>query len=193
MHGHSSTKPAFVYGNALDDIINQVESQLYCKALSLNTKYFSYEYSNFTEEQMSAKDSNEPFTKEGCSRVCLSRISNIPHCLTLEVGLHPTARNWEVAEVENVGFVGYGGLGYVERAAPQNMLEVCYEIGEETMITILDLVEKNPYSRLQSSQYKDIGSLRRSIAALMLQEDDRFRKLDVKAYQKVKMIDKHAQ
>lgn len=95
--------------------------------------------------------------------------------------------------MENVGFVGYGGLGYVERAAPQNMMEVCYEIGEETMITILDLVEKNPYSRLQSSQYKDIGSLRRSIAALMLQEDDRFRKLDVKAYQKVKMIDKHAQ
>lgn len=192
MHGHSSTKPAFVYGNALDDIINQVESQLFCKMLSLNTRYFSYEQSNFTEEQMNAKDSNEPFTKEGCSRVCLNRISNVPHCLTLEVGLHPTPRNYEVTPPDNPDFK-FQELEYVERPPSHSIQQICAEIGAETLITLLDVVDKNPYSRIQTTQHKDVPSLRRSIAALMLQEDDRFRKLDVKAYQKVKMIDKLSQ
>lgn len=92
MHGHSSTKPAFVYGNAFDDFVFQVESQLFCKILSLNTRYFNYECCNFTEEQMTAKDRDEPLSKEGCSRVIFSRIANIPYCFTIEVGLHPLAK-----------------------------------------------------------------------------------------------------
>jgi hypothetical protein len=83
MHGHSSAKGAFIYGNAFDSIISQVESQVFSKVLSMNSKYFQYEACNFSEKHMKIKDRYEPLTKEGCARVVLGRSSGIIHCLTV--------------------------------------------------------------------------------------------------------------
>lgn len=33
LHSHSSIKEAFIYGNALDDIVSQTYSELFCKIL----------------------------------------------------------------------------------------------------------------------------------------------------------------
>lgn len=70
MHGHSAPRGAFIYGNAFDDIVNQVESQVFCKVLSMNSRYFQYEACNFQERHMKLKvffiikkDRNEPLTK----------------------------------------------------------------------------------------------------------------------------------
>lgn len=88
MHGHCAAKGSFVYGNAFDNIINQAESQVFCKTMSINSKYFQYEACNFSERHMKIKDKNEPLTKEGCARVVLGKMTGIIHCLTLETGLH---------------------------------------------------------------------------------------------------------
>lgn len=48
MHGHSSAKGAFIYGNALDNIVSQVESELFCKLMSFNSQYFNFEDCNFS-------------------------------------------------------------------------------------------------------------------------------------------------
>lgn len=124
MHGHSSTKPAFVYGNALEDIVNQVENQLFCRLLAQNTRYFSYEQSNFTEEQMTTKDRDEALSKEGCSRVCLGRLPSVMLSLTLEIGLHPVGRNFEQPAISNTDFT-YDGLNYTERSRTPGIVQIC--------------------------------------------------------------------
>lgn len=52
-----------MYGNAFDNIVNQVESQVFCKMLSMNSKYFQYDACNFSERHMKIKDRYEPLTK----------------------------------------------------------------------------------------------------------------------------------
>lgn len=42
VHAHAGKKGHFVYGNAMDDFVSQVESQVYAKLLELNCKTFEY-------------------------------------------------------------------------------------------------------------------------------------------------------
>lgn len=58
---------------------------------------------------------------------------------------------------------------------------------------MLDSVDKNPYSRLNNSTFKTIDGARRAVAGQLLQDEERFRRTDVRAYQKVRSIDKMAQ
>jgi len=39
------------------------------------------------------------------------------------------------------------------------------------MVTLLDSVDKNPYSRLPNSTFKSLEGLRRAVAGQLLQED----------------------
>lgn len=48
LHSHSALKPAFIYGNAFEDIVTQTESTLYCKLLEQNCETFRYGLSQFT-------------------------------------------------------------------------------------------------------------------------------------------------
>jgi hypothetical protein len=56
LHSHSSIKESFIYGNALDDIVQQTYSELFCKILEENYPRFRYSLSNFDEKQMKHKD-----------------------------------------------------------------------------------------------------------------------------------------
>lgn len=56
LHSHSSLKPAFIYGNAFEDIVTQTESALFCKLLEHNSEVFKYSFSQFTERHMKMKD-----------------------------------------------------------------------------------------------------------------------------------------
>lgn len=44
MHSHSNIKEAFIYGNALEDIIKQSYSQLFCRVLEENSLWFRSNY-----------------------------------------------------------------------------------------------------------------------------------------------------
>jgi hypothetical protein len=68
-----------------------------------------------------------------------------------------------------------------------------YELGENILVSILDVVEKNPYSRIPNSEHKTLEALRRSLATELLQEEERFKMLDLKAYQKTKSITRYIQ
>ena len=58
MHGHSSVKGAFIYGSAFDNIVSQVESELFCKIFDLNSQYFNFSDCSFSEKHMVMKDKN---------------------------------------------------------------------------------------------------------------------------------------
>ena len=53
----------------------------------MNNKIFEYEYCNFSERHMNARDRGEDMTKEGCGRVVVYRLANIVHSYTLECGI----------------------------------------------------------------------------------------------------------
>eukprot|EP00919_Chromeraceae_sp_WS-2016_P081291 GHVR01192048.1.p1 GENE.GHVR01192048.1~~GHVR01192048.1.p1 ORF type:complete len:135 (-),score=0.50 GHVR01192048.1:1439-1843(-) len=48
LHAHNAKKGTFIYGNAINDFVEQVESQVFCKLFSLNHRGFEYEYCNFS-------------------------------------------------------------------------------------------------------------------------------------------------
>lgn len=83
LHSHSSLKPAFIYGNAFDEIATQTESALFCRLLEHNSEVFRYGSSHFTERHMKMKDRGENMTKEGCARVVLSKLANITYSYTV--------------------------------------------------------------------------------------------------------------
>jgi hypothetical protein len=72
-HAHGGKKGCFFYGNAFDEFVHQVESQLLARVLNANCMNFEYDYCNFSRKHMNVKDRNEELTKEGCGRVCFYR------------------------------------------------------------------------------------------------------------------------
>ena len=68
-----------------------------------------------------------------------------------------------------------------------------YQLGESILITILDVVDKNPYTRILNSEHHSLESMRKSLATEIFQEEERFKMLDLKAYQKTKNIIKYIQ
>lgn len=74
----------FAYGNCMD-IKSQVECCLFARLISLNTPYFEYEASNFTEKNMYARDKADGgLSKEGAGRVAFYKATKISLCYTIE-------------------------------------------------------------------------------------------------------------
>lgn len=67
-----------------------------------------------------------------------------------------------------------------------------YEIGRAIMVSLLDRVEKNPFSRLPNTTFKNLEGLRKVLAFEVLNNEQRFKMLDIKAYQKAKFINKYS-
>lgn len=83
MHAHAGRKGAFIYGNYSTELKKQLDICIYPKILSLNSKNFDYEASNFTEKNMYCKDRADSISKEGAARVALFKITKNPYCWTL--------------------------------------------------------------------------------------------------------------
>lgn len=60
-------------------------------------------------------------------------------------------------------------------------------LGSQILISILDILEKNPYSRFFDDT---LENYRKQISQQLLQNEDRFKLLDIRAHQKSKMISK---
>lgn len=88
MHAHSRLAGWFLYGNACQEFVQQVEIKLFARLMSINSSQFCEDLCNFSQAQMTFKDSNENMTKEGCGRVVAYRTTGIVHSYTLELGFH---------------------------------------------------------------------------------------------------------
>ena len=78
----------FIYGNALKNYLDQIETKFYCKLLDLNSINFEYEHCNFSRRHMKCRDRNEGKTKAGCGRVVVAKEFGLVHSYTLECGYH---------------------------------------------------------------------------------------------------------
>jgi hypothetical protein len=86
-HAHASKRGCFIYGNVMDSIEDQVQNQLLCRLIALNTPYFDYEGCLFSREHMTRIDPGDMakgLTAEGSGRVNTYLSHGIIHSYTLE-------------------------------------------------------------------------------------------------------------
>lgn len=136
---------------------------------------------------MKARDRFEELTKEGCGRVSVFQSTNIIHAYTLELGFHQTNSVNQLAEPTNKDFeinskykMTYDYVDdndqemYQGSTPPLFTPDIYRNQGKNALVSILDVFEKNPYSRIPNTQYKIIDVIRREIAWECARED-RFR------------------
>lgn len=83
LHAQPSRPSSFLFGNN-QSLEGQIESQLFARIISLITPLFTYQYCDFSERSMKAKDPKDHQTKEGCGRVAVHRSTGLAHCYTIE-------------------------------------------------------------------------------------------------------------
>ena len=149
-HAHGSFKDNFFYGNSLGFLM-QVETRAFAKIMEINNPSFCYSACDFSQKQMGAKEHNPlekaPRTKEQCSRVATFRYSHLIHSFTLEIGYHSSKKK-DLAFGTQVPFT-----------------RSCFEkVGQDLLISLLDLFERNPTSKLPASSSSSLADIRKEIA-----------------------------
>ncbi len=61
-------------------------------------------------------------------------------------------------------------------------------LGKSILISIIDLFHINPYTRISTSDFKSINSLRKFTAQRVYNEVDRFRMIDKDINRKMKVV-----
>jgi hypothetical protein len=168
LHGHGSRKGNFMYGNALPTFVEQAESASFCRLIALNCPNFEYESCNFSKKHMKSRDKNEELTKEGCGRVAIHRLSGIIYSYTIECGMFSNRSLATAPPLSNRLFYPKGFKPPEDPGpcdSPRMQVPEDYqELGTAILISILDTFERNPYSRLLSSQHENIATLRKTVA-----------------------------
>ncbi|XP_017769035.1 PREDICTED: cytosolic carboxypeptidase-like protein 5 [Nicrophorus vespilloides] len=156
MHGHASKKGIFMYGNHFDDVDCNVKCMLLPKLMSINNHNFHFTACNFTERNMYLKDKRDGMSKEGSGRVAVFKLTGLVQSYTLECNyntgrlvnvLPPTIKETAKA-IHNV------------LVPPKYTPHVFEEVGRAIGISILDLINQNPYTRLPHSEYHSLNGLR---------------------------------
>ena len=167
----------------------------------MNCINFEYDDCNFSKKQMNSKDRKEQMTKEGSGRVQVYRLCNIIHSYTLECGFHqsndanelapPIQSDKKYGNDKQYSFVedsieDVKGSIY-QNGPPLYTVEIFENIGKNLLVSILDIFDKNPYSRILNSSYKNMDIVRREVA-LQVSKLDRFKKEEGKLMTKCKKI-----
>jgi hypothetical protein len=125
---------------------------------------------------MNMKDRNEEMTKEGCGRVVFNRILGQIYSYTMECGytysnylnqLEPVSNMHRkhdklgiiTEDLDNIKGPYYSGkkISFFTIRSYQNL-------GRCILISILDLFDKNPFSRIPNTQYKNKTGIKASIS-----------------------------
>ena len=167
LHAHSSKRGCFIYGNVMDSIEDQIQNQLFCKLIALNTPHFDYDGCLFSREHMVRVDPGEAdsgLTAEGSGRVATYLQHHIIHSYTLECNYNTGKVGNEVPPTD-----GDPGGKYPVPACPQTSFPEKYtpssyaSVGQACMVALLDIRGHNPCSRILRSKSKTLERLRYSV------------------------------
>jgi hypothetical protein len=169
MHAHASKQGCFVYGNCLDDYSAQIMNVMWSKIFSMNCHFVDFGGGNFSESRMSSNDLLGK-SRDGTGRVGVYNMKSLIHCYTLECNYNSgkTANHLPLlsnqlpnAKAEN------RREAQVEKRNPRYTPETFRDVGKAIAISILDIVNKNPYSRIYNSSYKNRERLEQFIGKLL--------------------------
>lgn len=155
-HGHASKKGIFMYGNHYQNTTDKVECMLLAKIMSINSPHFHFHACNFTERIMYLRDRRDGLSREGAGRVAVGKITGLVRSYTLEcnyntgriVNVVPASSN-EPVKRRNVTLV-----------PPKYTPALFEEVGKALGVSILDMSNANPYSRIVNSEFHSLSGLR---------------------------------
>ena len=172
VHGHASKRGIFMYGNHFEETDTKVESMLLPKLMSINCANFDFPACNFTEKNMFMKDRHTGAGREGSGRVSVFKATGLVRSYTLEC-------NFNSGRVVNAVPAASrdGGRATPPPPTPVDFppkYDPCiYEnSGKAMAISILDLTESNPWTRLTCSQCKNLKGVRDAIRKYIKQSEE---------------------
>lgn len=167
MHAHASKRGCFIYGNVMDKLDDQIQNQLFCKLIALNSPHFDYEGCLFSREHMTRIDPGDQasgLTAEGSGRVWTYLAHGILHSYTIECNYNTSKATNEVPPTDS----DPGGQ-YLTPQSNYSTLSEKYTpasyagVGRACLIAILDIRNHNPCSRIPKSKYKNLDRLRMTV------------------------------
>lgn len=140
---------------------------------------------------MSAKERYDNHSKEGCARVYYHRKFNMIHSYTVECGYFgPTKLNpFPPMREHPIPGSDYECTRDWEEVSKGEYSPNSYKmLGKSLLISIIDLFHINPYTRIGTSDFKSINSLRKYTAQKVYNEVERFRLVDSNCYRKIRDV-----
>jgi hypothetical protein len=148
---------------------------------------------------MKHKDKGETLSKEGCGRVVISKLYGVVCSYTMESSIFPAAYDAYIGKTvkfpeRNTEFLLSPPDSQTLRFSPLHSEGQVHEnvlvlenrrLGAAMMVSVLDMLEKNPYSRLKDGF---VEGFCKELSYKLLQNEERFKMMDVKAHQKSRMI-----
>lgn len=177
-HGHASKKGIFMYGNNFDNIVDNIECMVYPTLMTINNQNFHYTSCNFSKHNMYSKDKKFGLSKEGSGRVAVLKYTGLIRSYTLECNYN-TGRfvNYIPPKVHFVS-----ERRPIQSVIPPKFTPTVFEqVGKSLAISILDLSNLNPNSRLESSEFKSLAGLRELLRSNIINNCSRNRRLGSKS------------
>jgi hypothetical protein len=181
IHGHASKRGIFMYGNHFSDVDTKVSSMLLPKLMSINCANFDFPACNFTEKNMYMKDRHTGAGRDGSGRVSCFKATGLVKSYTLEC-------NFNTGRVVNTVPPASRDCG---RATPPPPAPVDFppkynpdiyeDSGKAMAISILDLTESNPWTRLTSSPCKTLKGVKDAIRKYIRLQGEEQAKAKLKA------------
>ena len=168
LHAHSQKFSSFIFGNFME-YQKCISNYMTAKLLQLNCVNFEINHCVFTEQNMYSADKKGD-SKAGSCRVAFYQSFGIQRIYTLEcnyhigTGINPVPPSGlEEKKVTDPNDVRYS------KGAPLFDLAVMHDIGTAVCVSILDLANKNPWTRLKNTEYKDLRGFKGEVAFDLLQ------------------------
>lgn len=144
------------------------------KLISLNSVNFDFADCTFHEKMMNCKDKKDGLSREGAGRVAIYKATGQPLCYTLEcnyaggkkVGPLSAKLIKATGEIEletpitDFNSEIYTNLETGDSKLPPYTIEIFEDVGKAFCIGLLDYIDKNPISRVPTSTYKTIDSIK---------------------------------
>jgi len=170
-HAHASKRGCFIYGNVMDNIADQVQNQLYCLLIAMNTSHFDYEGCLFSKEHMTRidpGDAKKGLTAEGSGRVSTFLRYGLIHSYTIESNYNTSKSGNDVPPCDNntnsENSINNDVNGYNFTPNPEKYTPSSYaSVGRASIIAMLDIRGINPCSRVVKSRHRTIENLRQKV------------------------------
>lgn len=145
---------------------------LFPRLISLNSLNFDFQECSFSEKLMTVKDGGSGLSREGSGRVGIWKATNCVHCYTLECHYQTGRRinmltpkiNSDTGEIEPEELAtDRNSKIYKDNRTPNYTVEIFEEVGRAVAIALLEFAEINPISRMPTSHYKNLDSVRKEL------------------------------
>ena len=145
---------------------------LFARLMSLNSLNFDFQECSFSEKLMNAKDSGSGLSREGSGRVGIYKATGLINCYTLECHYQTGKRiNFLTPKLNiNSGTVEHetevtdrNSKMYKDMRTPNYNVDIFEEIGQSICIALLEWSNYNPITRMATSHYKNLESVRREL------------------------------